>query len=518
MALNRKYPVLVLIIVLSFGVFLNVLSNDFFSDDKIELIENQWIKDISFIPKIFLTHSWGYVSASTSPHYHPMKFLVQMAQYRLFGTDPLGYHLTNVIVHVTASLMVFFIAASLFRQIFDEDKIVFPAAAALLFAAHPIHTEPVAWVSGMSELFMSFFYLLSFLVYINASGQKQGRFLISSILFFVSALFKETAVALLPLYLIYDYSLGKGLFARGSEGAPSGRILFSRYTPFVAAALAYLSLRTYAIKGFIPGTGHAGFTPYQIIINVFPLLSEYLEMLVLPVRLNFLHVFHPVLSFFDGRTLVALAVNTLFVVSVFVAGKKAKGLLLALLWIIIPLFPVLYFPAFTGESVFAERYLYLPSVGFVSAGAMLFRDAYHRKLLGRMTSLVLFPGFAFVIFLCALQTVERNYVWKNDFTVWSDTVKKSPDSSQAYNNLGIAFEDRGQLDQAIICFRKALRLNPYNARAHNNLGNLFYKKGLLDDALSEYGIALALDPGYRDARDNLSVVSSMKEAVTSYKK
>jgi tetratricopeptide (TPR) repeat protein len=365
---------------------------------------------------------------------------------------------------------------------------------------------------------MSVFFLASFLIYMNAAGQKKGSFIISSLLFFLSALFKVTAIALLPLYIAYDYSLKKGMFAREVKDGSAGRNLLRRYLPFLIAALAYLSLRTYAIGGFIPEKGHPDFTPWQILINVFPLVSKYIELLVLPLNLNFLYVFHPVLSLFEGRTLIALAVNALFIVSACSARRKTNGLFLALLWIIVPLLPVLYFPAFTGESVFAERYLYLPSAGFVIAAAIVLRIVYRKRIFKGVTVPILLSGLALVVFLFGLQTVMRNHVWKSDFSLWTDTIRRSPDSSQAYNNLGIALDEKGQLNEAIACFQQALRLNPNHAKAHNNLGNAYYRKGLLDEAVREYRNALSLDPNYRDALYNLSVVSAMRDAVMSYKK
>lgn len=552
--LNLKLAVLFIIIIVSFGVYLNTLSNSFVYDDEAAILENSWIEDIKFIPSIFLSHSWDfkYNNNSTSNYYTPLSFIVFMMQFFLLGISPCGYHLTNMIAHTMVTVMVFFIAISLFRQMFNENIIVFPAVAALLFAVHPIHTEAVAWISAITELLMSFFYLLSFFIYVNTSEQKCKKFIVSAIFFFIATLFKLTAMTLPILLIVYDYSFKKGIFAGDLRDKAVRNNLCKRYMPFIIVSILYLSLRTYAIEGFIPEKGFIKITTYQVIINIFPLLKEYLKMLVLPVNLNILHVFHPVFSLSDRRMFTALCVIAFLILSALIAKKKSNGLFFSLSWIIIPLLPVFYIPAFTGESVLAERYLYLPSVGFVITAAILMRSIYHHRLFKGMTAPVLFLSFSIVIVLFTLWTVDRNYIWKDNYSLWIDTVKKSPDSYRAHNNLGSAYYRKGLLDDAFREYRTALLLNPFNDtallntgmiycekgkiddaireyqavlllrpdnyEAHNGLGSAYYKKGLLDDAVREYQTALSLKPDYRDAQYNLSVVYGIKKAIDSNKK
>lgn len=516
--LNLKLTVLFFIILVSFITYLNILPNNFVYDDESEILKNPWIRDAKFIPDVFLSHSWAFkYTDSTSSHYHPLKLIANMLQYRLFGARPWGYHLTSMLAHIIITVMVFFVVASIFKQAFNEDKIVFPFISSLLFAVHPVHTEAVAWISAMSELFMSFFYLLSFLFYIGTSEGCRG-FIISAIFFFVAALFKETAMTLPLLLITYDYSFKRGIFVGDLKVKAVRNFLYKRYIPFIIVTIAYFLLRTYAIRGFIPQEGIIQLSTYQVIINIFPLFTDYLKMLALPVDLNIIHVFHPVFPLFDSRVLLALCSTVIFILVVLIARKKSKGLFFSLLWIVIPLLPVFYIPAFVGESVFAERYLYLPSVGGVVTATLLLKNVYYRRSFKNITTPLLSLSLAIVLVLYTFATIKRNYVWKDSHSLWTDTVRKSPDSSVAHNNIGIAHYESGRIDDAIREYTVALLLKPYNHEAHNNLGNVYYKKGLLDDAIREYQIALSLRPDFEDARYNLSLVYSIRKAINFNKK
>lgn len=507
---DLRYVVLIFIILSALGTYLNTVSNDFVYDDEYEILRNPWIKSTKFIPEIFLSYSWGFQNTESTSYYHPLKFIVHTVQYRIFGTKPWGYHLTNVIVHAIVTVLVFFIGISLFNQVFHEKTIVFPAIASILFAVHPIHTEAVAWIAGSGDLLMSCFFLLSFFVYINSANKQNRRFIISAILFFIATLFKATAMTLPLLLIIYDYSFKKGFFDNTLQGNPFKISLYRRYVPFVIAALAYLSLRTYAVKGFIPEKSYTEDYAYMIFINILTVFAKYLEMLVYPFNLNIMHVFHPVLSI-DNKVLLSFCIFALFIALVLVTRKKNRGIFFGLLWITIPLIPVLYIPTFLRENALAERYLYLPSVGFVIALTILLKSIYQRRLFKGMTVLLLFLGLAAVVALFTLQTVKRNSIWKNNYTLWIDTVKKSPDSFSANNNLGEVLLKKGQLDEAISYFRKTIQLNPTLDVAYLNLGVSLYEKGILNEAIVCFQKAIQLNPNYPGAYNNLGNIFCAKE-------
>jgi protein O-mannosyl-transferase len=472
----------VIIILSSFVIYQNTLSGDFVYDDRSEILGNPFIKDIKFVPQIFFSHAWSFKYPNeTTSYYHPLKYIVYMLQYRAFADNPMGYHLTNVVLHTMVSVVVFSLIGLFLKQLFNKELILLPFFSSLLFAVHPVHTEPVAWISGIGELLMSLFCLLSFLVYMNAKRERD--FIISAVLFFLGALFKVTAIFYYPVFIVYDWAFNKSFVTVGADLKARTADFLRRHAPFLVALTAYLLLRTYAIKGFVPEKGYDNFGLYEVAMNVILLFSQYLSMLVAPMNLTIIHVFKPATSFSDVRMWTAMAIVVTFVCLIIVALKKNRCLFLSLSSIVLPLIPVLYFRAFSSEAVFSERYLYLPSVGFVMVMAILLKKILDFRILRLVTIPAIMLGFTVLIILFSLSSVDRNRAWRDNYSLWTDTLKKSPDSYIA----------------------------------HNNMGNVYYQRGFLDNAINEYMIALFLNPNYKDAADNLSVVSFIKGALDSHR-
>jgi tetratricopeptide (TPR) repeat protein len=289
-----------------------------------------------------------------------------------------------------------------------------------------------------------------------------------------------------------------------------------RYIPYLLVAGAYLGLRYHALGGFSPQEPHILLSTCGYIINVFPLFTQYLENLLLPLNLNVFHVLHPIYSIFGTIGIVSLTVMAAFVVVTFIAFKKKNKVCFGLLVIALPLLPSLYIPA-VGGNVFAERYLYLPSFGFVLLIALALSRAKTVKP-GLAYGLVMISlAVAIVYSICA---VTRNAVWRDDLTLFTDTVRKSPDAAIPHDNLGNAYAKQDRLDEAIIEYNVALSLKPDFAEAHNNLGTAYLNQNRLDEAVNEFITALKLKPDYADAHSNLGTAyldqNRLDEAVNEF--
>ncbi|MBI5075689.1 MAG: tetratricopeptide repeat protein [Nitrospirae bacterium] len=474
MNLNAKtrYVLLFLLVLLSFSVYISTLSNDFVWDDKYEVLSNEWIKDFAYLPDIFFSHSLGWLKPEqSSTKYGPLKLLVRLLQYHISGTDPWAYQVTNVLVHALTSVMVFLVCARLFLALHGENSVMYPFAASLLFAVHPIHTEPVNWAIGLSELSMTFFCLLSFYLFMKSTGNTIRAHVLPGLLMFIAILFKVTAVFFLPVFVAYTYALSRSSIQPHPNSTVPRGILLKRYMPIALALVAYFSLFFLVTAGESDPvkTNHIRLDTYNLMLNMPLLLFQYMEKLVLPLQLNVLYVFHPVSSIAETTFLLPLCFMIIYFFIMMFTMKKNIMLSLCSVWIIAPLLPCLYLPA-TGYSyyVFAERYLYLPSAGYVILIAALSRIAVKRSFFNRQTIPVIVSLFAITGMYFGILTVQRNQAWKSDFILWSDTVEKSPDSDVAHNNLGVAYEHKGLFDDALREYETAISLNPTYMEAYDN--------------------------------------------------
>lgn len=479
----RNYFIIIILLT-SFGVYFNALFNEFVYDDIQQVLENRWIRDIKYIPDIFSKDVWGFEQEEGGwNYYRPLMHIIYMGIYHIFGLRPWGYHLINILFHTGVSTLVFLISSDLFKKIkFAGSTYTFPSfIAALLFATHPIHTEVVTWVAGIPELSFTFFSLSSFFLYIRSDGKSlvKGEYVLSLIFFFLAVLSKETALILLPLLFIYDFIKERRF--------PTGQIKF--YIPYFLICLFYFNLRFHVLGGLAPYKRHGELSTVEYMINVLPLFIKYLEKLLFPVNLNAFYVFHPIGSIFQSKGIIFLMPTIFFIGGSLILLKKNKFAFFSISLIVIPLLPALYIPGL-GENTFAERYLYFPSFGFVLLTALII----DRLRCEKRINWFVIPVLLVILGLYSYGTVMRNIIWRNEYILLLDTVKKSPDGAIPHNNLGIVYNERGEIDKAIEHFQAALKLKPNYAGAHNNLGLAYGKKGMVDKAIEHFQIALKLKP------------------------
>ena len=488
-------PVLILALV-SFAVYFNALSGAFVYDDETQVVENPWIRDVSNIPTAFSKSVWSFHSAAIiSNYYRPLMHSVYILTYQLFGLNPVGFHLVNILFHCGATVLVFLTIRRLLPgHQATPAYLSAPFIAAILFASHPIHTEAVTWIAGLPDVAFTFFYLLSFYLYVESKTLLSRSYLFSLACFALAAFFKEPALTLPAILFAYDCALREERFSLPDYA--------KRYIPYLAIGTGYLALRIHALGGVAPHKRHAFLSSYQCVINVFPLFCRYIEKLIFPTNLNAFYVFHPTTSLFQWKAFLPLLATAVVVILALVALKKSEAAFLGILFVTVPLLPVLYIPAL-GENTFTDRYLYLPSVGYVFLLAV-FLSWTEKKWPGAAKSIAV--ALIALAGTYAIGTVSRNNVWQNSYNLWTDTVEKSPDSAMAHNNLGKVFRDRKMPDKAIEQFQAAINLRPDYDDAHNNLGGVYGDLKMFDKALGELQIAATLNPNNESTHFNLGLL------------
>ena len=478
--------------------YLNTLFNDFVYDDSVQVLGNPFIQSFRYLREIFTTTAWSFTGQGPTNYYRPMMSLGYLICYQIFGRSALGFHLVNVVLHVAVVGALFLLTA----QLFHSRGLAFWAS--VLFALHPIHTESVAWISGVTDLELTVFYLLAFYLFVKSArpaGKSDRRTQLAMLAAFLLAAFsKEQALTLPLLATLYEH----GVRADRRETTWSQKI--SRYDLLWIGGAAYVVVRVWLLRAFAPLSQFPDLTHFQAALSAVALLGQYFWKLLFPVHLCAFYVFHKSVSLGDWRVLAGGAACIAYLVLFFLLWKRARELAFALVWLLLTLAPVLN-ANWVGENVFAERYLYLPSVGFcwlaASAGLWVWSKIAANRPTWK-TAYALALGVLAV--LCVARIVTRNRDWHDNFTFYTRTLAASPDAYLIRVDLGAAYDEQGDADSAEQEWREVLRTHPNNAVALADLGTLYSRQNLNSLAAEYLERAVKADPQYADGRIKLGFV------------
>lgn len=509
----QKIITLAVLAAFTFLIYSNVLHGPFIFDDGMYISKNPQIKDLALL--------WP-----PSPRY--LTFLSFALNYAVGGLDTFGYHLFNVALHIINSALVFAIALLVFRTPVINEKglgrCALPTAtvASFLFAAHPVQTQAVSYITQRFASLTALFYLLSLVSYLKwrtSSGRGRFFFYGVALLSAIAAQFtKETGFTLPSVILLTEFA-----FFRPSGGM--GKRL-STLVPFLLT-MAIIPALMFGPELFASEASGLSDTTRKLqlrdletisshdyLATQFRVMVTYLRLLILPIGQNIDYDYPLLTSFFAPEVLFsALFVILIFLSGVFlmVRGRRGSGLSLVAGYGI-----VFFFMAISIESsvipildVIYEHRLYLPNAGaalFASAMLIgLFETA--KRRFGLKASVLAFSIAATIILALPLAaaTWSRNNLWNDDILFWRDVAAKSPDKARVRNNLGTVLYSKGLTGEGMAEFRKAAELEPGFADARYNLGNAYKDLGLMQEAIREFEAAVTSDPGKLSARNNLGL-------------
>ncbi len=486
--------VLLILGILTFTTYCNILKSPFIWDDVGLIVENPDIKDPGNILKIFKEDLYSSTLIGSN-FYRPIQSLSFMLDYKLWQLEPFGYHLTNVLLQVLVSFLVF-----LFLFFITADfKLSF--FSSLLFSVSPLNIEAVTYISGRAEMLMSVFLLSSFLSFGLSLGKvsfvKRIYVFISYLSFIFSLLSKELALVLPIILMAY-------LYFKQQDALKSFREKLKVLSGFFFIVLIYTVLRLTFLKFTALREMTLTSVPLvQRLVSLPKVIFTYLKILTLPVDLHMSRSFNYRLSTWEIIIfwLSALVLITLLVY-LFIRRKKYKNACFILAWSF-----VLFIPQsgiFPINSFIAEHFIYLPQIGFFVLLFFLLRK-YLRKVF------FIYASILIVIFYGVL-SFSRNLEWSNPILFYESLLKKSPGSFQAYNNLGMEYEKGMAYKSSIDCYRKALLIKPDLIEARSNLANVYYKSGMYSQALEEYAKVRRLAP-YRklgEVENNIGCAYELK--------
>ncbi len=512
---------IILPIALAIAVYINALPNGFVFDDMTTIVHNVHIKDLAKnFPAFFSLDYFKIAQAEVS--YRPIATLSYFLIYALFNLNPLAFHLSSLLLHILNVIGVYVLV-----DIIRQNK-RYSLVAALVFACHPVLTETVNCISYNEDLLATFFYLLALVLYIKA-GTKENRpdlpiYVFSFISFFAALLSKEMAITLPVIIFLYDVTQKETAKTNGFIKQAVAAIDKQKfyYIGFGLVALFYLVLRFKILVNPSESFSHSRAGLLERILFLPDHLFDYIKLVLFPLDLNAEYSFAYPDRFLAFSNLFSVSVIVAITVGSFFIYKRSKGIFFGIWWFIITLLPVSNLIEI--HNPIAERYLYLPLVGFCMVISIFIdkmparSDLAQSKNMARLKYSILIGLLVFY----SLVTVARNPVWTDNFSVWANTVEKSPDNPIVHGGLGLAYQERGFLDEAIREFTAAIRLGPNMAKNHYNIGRAYEEKGLFKNAVDAYKKAVELNPEYTDAYFNLANLymrlQLRKDAIDSYRR
>src|SRR2546426_1208159 len=513
----RRWVIPVLIALVTVAAFLPTLHNHFVNwDDDTNFLDNPHYRGLGW------THlRWMWTTHLG--HYIPLTWMTLGLDYLLWGLNPVGYHLTNLLLHAANAMVFFFVVRRLLTRALPSPAerghalAVSAGVAALVFAIHPLRVESVAWVTERRDVLSGLFYLVAILLYLRACerGERGRRWYWGSVGLFVCALLsKSIAVSLPVLLLILDvYPLRRLGGALGWWSEPARRVYVEKI-PFVllaAAASAIAVMAQLSAHAAVP-LAHLS-VPGRLAVSAYG-LSFYLGKTIVPVNLSPLYEPPSTVDPWATPFLLSYGVVLALTAIALALRRRVPGLPAAWLAYVVVLLPVLGLFQ-SGPQIAADRYTYLAGLGWaLLTGAGL--------LSCWRTKRFLIPGCAVCVVVgLGVLTWDQVQVWHDSGKLWTHALAIDPNSYTAQNNLGAVLAEQGRLAEAIEHFQVALRIKPDDAMAHTNWGAALAQQGKPAEAIDHYRQALQIEPYAVVAHNNWGLLlddqGKLAEAIEHYR-
>jgi tetratricopeptide (TPR) repeat protein len=488
---------------------------------------------------------WAFQSTEQA-NWHPLTWLSLQLDYQLTGLEPWAFHLSNVLLHVANTVILFAVFYRMTGALWRS------ALAAAMFAWHPLHVESVAWVAERKDVLSSLFWMLTMAAYVGYLERPgAGRYLLMVALYGLGLMAKPMLVTLPFVLLLLDYwPLRRTLEGGGSmvedggwrmegkrsaSGPPSiqhaspttlhpppftFRLLLLEKLPLFALAAISCAVTLYA-----QGAGGAVSSLNQIrpllrVENIIVGYAGYLEAMVWPTKLA---PFYPLPMDLLPTEQVIAAAGLLACVSALAVGlwRRCPYLIVGWLWYLGTLVPVIGLVQ-VGLQSSADRYTYIPLIGIFMALSWGLGD-----LAGAVKQPRVVPALAagVALSLCAVLTEVQLGYWHDSGTLWAHTIEATKNNYLAYNQLGYLLakaDNEEDNEQALQYFRKTLEINPSYPNANYNFGHALAREGRLQEAIEFYTRALEINPQYGQAHNNLGLalanVGRIPEAISHLRK
>jgi Flp pilus assembly protein TadD len=504
--MRREACICLILIAAVLFVYWQVGDHEFINYD-----DNVYITDNAQVQK-GLT-STGLIWAFTTSHtgnWHPLTWISHMLDCELYGLNPKGHHLTNVLLHTANAILLFVVLRWMTGAIWRSGLV------AALFALHPLHVESVAWAAERKDVLSTFFWMLTMVAYISYVNRPSGkRYVLILVTFFLGLMAKPMLVTLPFVLLLLDYwplnrfqprattasavNQPVGFRSFGDDKWPTLKAVIEKVPLLLLSLLSCLVTVMAQQKAGAVST--LGIVPLKLrIANGLVSYVAYMGKMIWPLDLavfypypgSELHIWEPAAA---GLFLLMVSTVALW------CAHRCRYVLVGWLWYLGTLVPVIGLVQ-VGEQAMADRYTYVPLIGLFIVVVWGFAD-----LVKRWRALRLMASVTAVVMVLALMVgswLQVGY-WKNSVQLFKHALDVTSNNYVAHYTLGNALAAQGNLAGAISQYHKALEITPDFAEAHNNLGNALAMQGNLTGAISQYLKVLQLNPDHAEAHRNLAV-------------
>src|SRR3989442_2815741 len=502
-----RWLVPLLVVLCTLAAFLPTLQNHFVNwDDDKNFLDNHHYRGLTW-------QQLSWMWTTHLGHYIPLTWMTLGMDYLLWGMNPVGYHLTSLLLHAASAVVVYFVVVRILTlalpRLADRGHALVASAgfAALVFAIHPLRVESVGCVTDRRDVLSGLFFLLTILVSLRSCERPElGRWWygLSVALFGCALVSKSMAVSLPVVLLILEvYPLRRLGGSLGWASASARRVSVEKI-PFVllaAAASAIAFMAQSSIRAMVPVAQLSALD--RLAVSAYG-LSFYLWKTVVPLDLSPLYMLPPTVN--SAATPFILSYGGMLAVTstALALRHRVPGLPAAWLAYVVVLLPVLGI-AQSGPQIAADRYTYLAALGWaILAGAGLlscWRLA-TSSTIGAPTTWGLAGIATGIVIALGVLTWNQVRVWQDSERLWTHARAGDPNSSVANNNLGYALDRQGRLAEAIGHYRQALRIKPDYAEAHNNVGQALDRQGKPAEAMEHFQAALSIQPYYAEVHSD----------------
>jgi tetratricopeptide (TPR) repeat protein len=396
----------------------------------------------------------------TTPYYRPLFTIYLMIGWFLFGDSAPGWHVANILMHLLAVAFAYLIV----ERVTKDRRLA--VISTLLFALHPLRTESVAWISGVTDLFLAIFLLPSFYLYMLYREGGKTKHLIGALsLFLLAAFSKEPAVALPIFIVVYELVM----INRGLSLKEKIRPAIQYGSMFLAVSIFYFAMRYYALGFVFHDSRFTQYPFHEVLLTIPIVICKYIGLLFWPVNLSIFHATPMVETPLSVRFLLPL----FFVIALAAALwqlRRSTVARFATLWFAVHLLPVLNLSAFGEAFLVQERYVYISSIGFSLLIAMVLVKIPFEKwftLGSRRTAQAAVVGL--ILILLTGRTLAQNNVWVNDMAVWMHGAETAVDQPMSHYVLGHKYINMQNWEKAVEELEQYMALYPANPVVISNL-------------------------------------------------